>query len=197
MQLAVRDSATALSAARGASGLFAHPAVSVVVVEPSGDHASAAALAELRLWADRHDLAFVVVDDLQSASELSADGVEIAWSSEGYAFARGQIGKERTVGCRAGLSRHDAMLAGEAGADYVAFGGRIESVERFHQLTEMTSWWAEIFEIASLAIGARTPAEAASLAASGADFVAVPADIWGAAPDSILDLAGELMRQGR
>ena len=46
-------------------------------------------------------------------------------------------------------TRHDAMLAAEAGADYVMFGEPDEDGHRpsFEAIAERVAWWAEVFEI--------------------------------------------------
>jgi thiamine-phosphate pyrophosphorylase len=73
------------------------------------------------------------------------------------------------------------MEAGEAGADYVAFGA-------FHPTTtketghrpdpSILSWWTTVFEIPCVAIGGITPDNAAPLVAAGADFIAVSGAVW-------------------
>jgi thiamine-phosphate pyrophosphorylase len=71
-------------------------------------------------------------------------------------------------------SRHDAMTAGEAGADYVMFGDPDEDGNRaaFDAILDRVGWWAEVFEVPCVAYAARLD-EIDALAAAGADFVAV------------------------
>jgi thiamine-phosphate pyrophosphorylase len=71
-------------------------------------------------------------------------------------------------------SRHDAMTAGEAGADYVMFGDPDEDGNRpaFDAIIDRVGWWAEVFEVPCVAYAARLD-EIDALAAAGADFVAV------------------------
>ncbi len=56
------------------------------------------------------------------ADRMGADGVHIGQTDMSYADARRLMGKDRIVGVTAHNSRHLAMEAAEAGADYVAFG---------------------------------------------------------------------------
>jgi thiamine-phosphate pyrophosphorylase len=96
--------------------------------------------------------------------------------------ARAELGPEAQIGVTAHASRHLAMDAGEAGADYVAFGA-------FHPTTTKTtehvaepillSWWSTLFEIPCVAIGGITIANAPPLVAAGADFLAVSNGVWG------------------
>jgi thiamine-phosphate pyrophosphorylase len=81
------------------------------------------------------------------------------------------------------------MEAGEAGADYVAFGSfhpTTTKAVRHHPDPSILSWWATMFELPCVAIGGITPANAPPLVAAGADFLAVSAGVW-AHPDGEAD----------
>src|SRR6266481_2907270 len=76
-------------------------------------------------------------------------------------------------------TRHDSMMAGELGADYVLFGepdakGQRPSAEA---IAERLQWWAELFEPPCVGF-ATSPEEAREFAAAGADFVLVGDFIW-------------------
>jgi thiamine-phosphate pyrophosphorylase len=80
------------------------------------------------------------------------------------------------VGVDAGISRHAAMLLAEAGADYVGFGAPAHLKDREKARArrgELVSWWAGIFQVPCVAFDVDSAAEAGTLAARGADFVAV------------------------
>ncbi|MDX1425197.1 MAG: thiamine phosphate synthase, partial [Kiloniellales bacterium] len=101
--------------------------------------------------------------------------------------ARQALGAEAIVGIQCGASRHAAMLAAEAGADYVAFDGG--AGERWWQDAaepELIAWWQEIMTTPCVAVAGDDPRTAERLAAAGADFVAVGAAVWAhpAGPDS-------------
>jgi thiamine-phosphate pyrophosphorylase len=73
------------------------------------------------------------------------------------------------------------MDAGEAGADYVAFGSFFPSGTKASEHRpdlELLSWWQEIFEIPCVAIGGITPQNCAPLVIAGADFLAVSGAVW-------------------
>jgi thiamine-phosphate pyrophosphorylase len=80
----------------------------------------------------------------------------------------------RIAGCGGLATRHDAMLAAEAGADYVMFGEPDAAGRRpsFDAITERVAWWAELFEVPCVGFAASLD-EVEPLAAAGADFVAV------------------------
>ena len=147
------------------------------------DQHVAAALAEpLQRICSEADVAFIVNDSISLAKRLGADGVHLGQDDGDPREARDELGPTAQIGVTCHDSRHLAMEAGEAGADYVAFGA-------FHPTTTKTtdhvaepvllSWWATMFEIPSVAIGGITPANAPPLVAAGADFLAVSNAVWG------------------
>ena len=95
--------------------------------------------------------------------------------------ARKLLGPEATIGVTCHASRHLAMEAGEAGADYVAFGAFFptDTKEVQHKAEpEILEWWSEMFEIPCVAIGGITAANCAPLVRAGADFLAVIGAVW-------------------
>jgi thiamine-phosphate pyrophosphorylase len=118
--------------------------------------------------------AFIVNDRPDLAVKLDADGVHVGQSDARYGEARAALGKERIVGVTCHNSRHLAMEAAEAGADYVAFGAFYPTG------TKQPLHWAEteILEIPCVAIGGITAENAEPLVRAGADFLAVAAGVW-------------------
>jgi thiamine-phosphate pyrophosphorylase len=106
-------------------------------------------------------------------ARVGADGAHLI-GIEAFKAAQAALRPERIAGCGGLITRHDAMLAAEAGADYVLFGEPDQAGHRpsFEAVAERVSWWAEIFEPPCVGFAA-TLAEVAALAAAGADFVAV------------------------
>jgi len=128
-----------------------------------------------------HDVAFLVNDRPDLARELGADGVHLGQSDMNIREAREILGYDATIGATCHDSRHLAFEAGEAGADYVAFGAFFPTrtkETRFHPDPEILTWWSEVAELPSVAIGGITVDNCASLAAAGADFVAVSSGVW-------------------
>jgi thiamine-phosphate pyrophosphorylase len=146
------------------------------------DEHAAAALAEplQRVCAER-DVAFIVNDSISLAKRIGADGVHLGQSDGTIAEARERLGREAQIGATCHASRHLAMDAGEAGADYVAFGAffptTTKQVEHFAE-PEMLTWWQGLFELPCVAIGGITPENAPALVEAGADFLAVSGAIW-------------------
>lgn len=109
-----------------------------------------------------------------------------------------QLKPDRIVGVGGLHSRHDSMIAGEAGADYLLFGepdgdGRRPSTEA---IAERLDWWAELFEPPCVGY-AQTADEAELFAAAGADFVMVGEAIWSDARGPQAALADVVKRIGQ
>jgi len=146
------------------------------------DEHAAAALAEplQRICAER-DVAFIVNDSISLAKRLGADGVHLGQEDGDVADARERLGRTAQIGVTCHASRHLAMDAGEAGADYVAFGAfyPTQTKEVEHPADpDILTWWQTFFELPCVAIGGITPETAAELAEAGADFIAVSGAVW-------------------
>lgn len=143
----------------------------------------AARLAEplQRVCADR-DVAFIINDSISLAKRLGADGVHLGQQDGSVADARARLGKAAQIGVTCHDSRHLAMEAGEAGADYVAFGAFFPSSTKETKHVagpELLAWWSKLFELPCVAIGGITAANCGPLVAAGADFLAVSHAVWG------------------
>ena len=134
-----------------------------------------------RLCADA-DVAFIVNDSVSLAKRLDADGVHLGQSDGDPREARSILGPSKQIGVTCHASRHLAMEAGEAGADYVAFGAFYPTTTKPSEHRPepgILSWWASLFEMPCVAIGGITPQNGAPLVAAGADFLAVCNAVWG------------------
>lgn len=128
-----------------------------------------------------HGAVFLLNDRPDLAAELGCDGVHIGQSDAPYADARRLMGEERIVGVTCHNSRHLAIEAAEAGADYVAFGAFFPSATKDTQHRadlELLRWWADLMTVPCVAIGGITPENCAPLVEAGADFLAVSASVW-------------------
>lgn len=133
-----------------------------------------------RICADA-GVAFIVNDSMTLAKRLAADGVHLGQSDGDVAAARALLGPSAQIGKTCHDSRHLAMEAGEAGADYVAFGAFYPTTTKPSQYRpdpSILTWWSALFEVPCVAIGGITPANAAPLVTAGADFLAVCQSVW-------------------
>lgn len=139
-----------------------------------------------RICADA-GVSFIVNDSIALAKRLGADGVHLGQQDGDVRDARVLLGPQAQIGVTCHGSRHLAMEAGEAGADYVAFGAFYPTQTkqtRHRPDPSILGWWSSLFEIPCVAIGGITPGNAPVLIAQGADFIAVSHAIWGD-PDPI------------
>ena len=144
-------------------------------------------------------VAFIVNDSVALAKRLGADGVHLGQSDGDIREARAQLGSSAQIGRTCHDSRHLAMDAGEAGADYVAFGAFYPTSTKpshYRPDPSILTWWSRLFEIPCVAIGGITPDNARPLVEAGADFLAVCQAVWGkddpaAAVNAFAELLGQ------
>ena len=128
-------------------------------------------------------VAVVINDSPALALELGADGVHLGPTDMTVAEARRLLGPDAIVGASAKSSYHAAMEAGEAGADYVAFGAFYPTATKAGATPaspELLSNWQAMTELPCVAIGGITVDNARPLVAAGADFLAVSSGVWSA-----------------
>lgn len=146
------------------------------------DQHEAARLAEpLQAICAEHEVAFIVNDSVGLAKRLGADGVHLGQEDGDPREARQLLGPSVQIGVTCHDSRHLAMEAGEAGADYVAFGAfyPTDTKETRHRPDPaILGWWSTLFELPCVAIGGITPGNARPLIEAGADFIAVCGAVW-------------------
>jgi len=135
----------------------------------------------LILITQRARAAFILNDRPDLAAKLGADGVHIGQEDASYAEARGLMGRDRIVGVTCHNSRHLAVEAADAGADYVAFGAFFPTATKdpkTHAEPELIEWWAGTMVVPCVAIGGITVENCRVLIEAGADFLAVASGVW-------------------
>lgn len=131
--------------------------------------------------AQARGVAFLINDRPDLALELGADGVHVGQDDATYAQARAAVGPDGIVGLTCHASRHLAMEAAEAGADYVAFGAFYPTQTKQAKTAadlEILHWWSGLMVVPCVAIGGITLQNAQPLVEAGADFIAVSAGVW-------------------
>jgi len=146
------------------------------------DNAIRRATALLQPIAQDRGVAFIMNDRPDLAAELGCDGVHVGEEDMPYAEARRLLGPNRIVGVTCGASRHRALVAAEAGADYVAFGAFFPSTTKagakYRATPEVLRDWSETTVVPCCAIGGITQENCGPLVEAGADFLAVIGAIW-------------------
>ena len=131
--------------------------------------------------AHAHEVAFILNDRPDLAADLGCDGVHVGQEDAPYPEARRLMGPDRTVGVTCKASRHLAMEAPEAGADYVAFGAFFPSSTKETSTQadpEILAWWSELMTVPSVAIGGITAENCGPLVQAGADFLCIASGVW-------------------
>ncbi|WP_374534523.1 thiamine phosphate synthase [Phenylobacterium sp.] len=145
------------------------------------DKVIAAAVEVVTPIAHARGVAVILNDRPDLAARLGCDGVHVGQSDTPYAQARKLMGPQAMIGVTCHDSRHLAMEAAEAGADYVAFGAFFPTTTKDAPTRadpEILTIWQETMEVPCVAIGGITAANAEGLAKAGADFLAVSAGVW-------------------
>jgi thiamine-phosphate pyrophosphorylase len=122
------------------------------------------------------NIAVLIENDAALAKQLNADGVHLSFDTRSLDEARQLLGDDKAIGMSCPVTRHEAMLAGEAGASYIAFSeNRADDLEK---ITAMIRWWDEIFEVPCVGWGYENYDEDAlrALVSAGADFLSLP--LW-------------------
>lgn len=131
------------------------------------------------------NLAVLFEDNASLAAKTKADGVHLNGSEADVREARALLGEDGYVGVLSPLSRHEAMVLGEAGASYVAFAANGDT----DALLEMTEWWGDIIEVPCAIWLDRDADEdmVRKLIGAGADYIAPEV-----APDAEIDWLSRL-----
>ncbi|MDE1896775.1 MAG: thiamine phosphate synthase [Rhodospirillales bacterium] len=134
----------------------------------------------LRPIAQSRDVAFLLNDNPALAVKSGCDGAHVGQTDMQAKQARKILGN-LTLGVTCHNSRHLAMEASEAGADYVAFGAFFPTITKQPpQMAEIDTLkiWAETMEVPCVAIGGITAENCTPLVQAGAEFLAVSNAVW-------------------
>ena len=169
-----------------AAALEAGEVAALLVRQDEQEDRTVAMLEALRALAQENNVAVILAGSDELAQRLGADGVEVS-DRAAYDVARGRLGGSAIVGADCGTSRHFAMEAAEAGADYVGFANGAEGG------LDLVQWWGELFEVPCVALDPVEPGQAGELARLGADFVR-PAEAMWTSPAAAREIMSETLR---
>lgn len=176
-----------------AAVLDAHPVACVRLWLATRDEDRIARAADTcRELTHARDVALVLDSHLGLVERLGLDGVHLPDAARSVRAARKALGAEAIIGSFCGASRHDGMSAGEAGADYIAFGpvGGTALTNGGLADCDLFTWWSEMIELPVVAEGALTEDLIRRLTPV-TDFFALGEEIW-RTPDPVAEL-GRLM----
>jgi thiamine-phosphate pyrophosphorylase len=130
--------------------------------------------------AQRRGVAAIVLNDTRVVGRTGADGVHVDSGIDDVAAAIAAFRGTRMVGAGGLASRHEAMLAGEAGPDYLFFG-RLDGDSGdaiFAKAFDLAAWWSSVAVIPAVVMGARTLESVEAAAAADIAFVALSRAVW-------------------
>lgn len=157
-------------------------ALQIRLKDAADDDAVRRAVGAVLPVAQARGVAVILNDRADLAAETGCDGAHLGQTDGNHRAARRLLGPDRTLGITCHASRHLAMEAGEAEADYVAFGAFFPTSTKATQHRaepEILEWWSGMFELPCVAIGGITAENCAPLVRAGADFLAVVGAVWG------------------
>lgn len=152
------------------AALSAGDVASVLLAVPHGDcEFLEAAIQALRPISQNAGAAFLIERKAELVRPLLCDGVQVAADAKAIKQIRNRLSQDMIIGADCGTSRHAAMVAGEAGCDYVALDT---------QEPDAIAWWAELMEIPCIAYGNVSLENVREIAALGPEFVAADQAVW-------------------
>ena len=139
----------------------------------------------LREIGHKRDISVIIDDHVALSQEIGLDGVHlISPEAKVIREARKALGKDGIIGVYAGNSRHEGMVAGEIGVDYIAFGPTSDDgLESPLALPELYQWWSEMIEVPLVTEGKITSTTLMSVK-DHVDFVALGEEVFGSTDPS-------------
>lgn len=138
--------------------------------------------------AQARNVAFIVNNRVDLAKEMDTDGVHIGIHDMRIKEARSILGPDKIIGASCMDSKHLAMTAAEAGADYVSFGPFFTTrspyypkenyAPKYMVSPNILSWWSAIMEVPCVAAGGIKPSNCRDIVKAGADFICASSSIW-------------------
>jgi thiamine-phosphate pyrophosphorylase len=154
---------------------------SVILPQYGADEAAFQDLAERAVRvAQEHGAAAIIAGDSRVAGRVHADGLHVEGSKADVADAVDRLQGRMIVGASGGKTRDEALEIGEERPDYVFFGrfGYDRTPEPHSRNLSLGRWWAEMIEVPCIVLGGSEVASVESVAATGAEFVALSAAVF-------------------
>lgn len=156
--------------------------VASIILPANGmDEASFQAFAERIVpIAQEAGIAAIIAEDTRIAGRVKADGVHIEGGKAALAEAIENFQAKMAVGAGGVKTRDDALALGEERPDYVFFGrfGYDNTPEAHQRNLSLGGWWAEMIEVPAVVMAGSDLSSVETVAATGADFVALSRAIF-------------------
>lgn len=155
-------------------------AIAAVLYSPNSPSQNPDLMQNLMAQALSHEAAFIIADDIALAQSSNADGVHLFQGAALFDTAKKTLNIDSVIGVSSALNRHDAMVTGETGADYILFDANTDPSAPntdAQTLENLISWWAEMFEIPSVAHAHIDIEQNRTLINAGVDFLCVTPNV--------------------
>jgi thiamine-phosphate pyrophosphorylase len=132
--------------------------------------------------AHARDVPLLIENHFRMVERLGLDGVHLTDGARSIRKVRKELDKEAVVGAFCGASHHEGMSAGEAGADYIAFGPLTAGLTGDGTVAERETfeWWSQVIELPVVSEGGLTP-EVIRDMVPVTDFFALGDEVWASA----------------
>ena len=167
-------------APRVAEALSGGNVASLIIADDPSHPAALEPTAALVAIAQAQGVAAIVHGDPGVVARTGADGIHVDGTGADLAAAVERFGGSKIVGAGGLKSRHDAILAGEAGADYLFFG-RLDGDTGdgvFDKALDLAAWWSSVTVVPAIVMGGRILSSVAAAADAGIAFVALSRAVW-------------------
>ena len=168
--------------AKFAAAISGGDVASVILPANGMDEASFQAFAERVVpIAQEAGIAAIIAEDTRIAGRVKADGIHIEGGKAALAEAIASFQAKMAVGAGGAKTRDDALELGEERPDYIFFGrfGYDNTPEAHQRNLSLGGWWAEMIEVPVIVMAGSDIASVETVAAAGADFVALSAAVFG------------------
>ncbi len=171
-----------IEVARVEAALAGGDVASLILPGEGVDEASFQAFAEkVAAKAHQSGVAVVISGDTRVAGRIHADGIHVEGKKAQLAEAVEHYQERMMVGTGGAKTRDDALELGEERPDYIFFGrfGYDTKPEPLPRNLSLGEWWSEMIEIPCIVMAGSDIASVAAVAATGAEFVALSAAVFG------------------
>jgi thiamine-phosphate pyrophosphorylase len=160
---------------------------SVMLFQQQADEVSFQTLAEKIVPViQQAGAAAIVAGDTRVAGRVQADGIHIEAGKAELADLIGRFQSKIMVGAGGAKTRGEALELGEERPDYLFFGrfGYDAKPEPHPRNLALGEWWAQMIEIPCIVMAGSDLASVVTVAATGAEFVALSSAVFGDGVDA-------------
>ena len=125
-------------------------------------------------------IAVIIAGDSRIAGRVHADGIHTEAGRKELAETIERVAGKMMVGTGGAKTRDEALDLGEERPDYMFFGrfGYDNKPEPHHRNLALGEWWAEMIQVPCIVMAGSELASVETVAATGADFVALSSAVF-------------------